>query len=145
MGERRRLGKLGSTQACRFGHACRRGDLARLAARTSDVETTIDHLASSGSSDGIQSVDLSNAICEQSSADRFFHKHQGSLCLSRFGFSLLGAELRRDLLVHLSAKIDLSLLKRPIGILELLVYRNHQFAIRPLCALRSRLGLPQFL
>ena len=99
----------------------------------------------SRSSDGIQPVDLSNAICEQSSADRFFHKHEGSLCLSRLGFSLLGAELGRDLFIHLSANVDLSLLERPMGILELLVYRSHQFAIRLLCALRSHLGLLKFL
>ena len=99
----------------------------------------------SRSSDGIQPVELLDAVCKQSSADRFFHEHEGSLCLSRFGFSLLGAELGRDLLIHLSGEIGLSLLERPMGVLELLVYRNHQFAIRPLCALGSYFGLSQFL
>src|SRR6185437_7493720 len=99
----------------------------------------------SASSDGVQPVELSNAICEQSFSDRFFHKYEGSLCLSRFGFSLLGAKLGRDLLIHLSAKIGLGLIKRTMGVLELLVHRDHQFAIGPLCALRPHLGLPQFL
>jgi hypothetical protein len=98
-----------------------------------------------GSSDVVQPVEFANAIVEQSPADRFFHKAECPLDLSRFGFSLLGAVLGRELLVRLSADIGLGVLKRPMGVLEFLVYRNHQLAIGPLCGLRSHLGLPHFL
>jgi hypothetical protein len=37
------------------------------------------------------------------------------------------------------------LIKRPMGVLEFLVYRNHQLAICALCGLCSHLGLPHFL
>jgi hypothetical protein len=74
-------------------------------------------LVPGGSSDGVQPVELANAIVEQSPADRFFHKPECPLYLSRFGFSLLSAELGRELLVRLSADIGLSLLERPMGVL----------------------------
>ena len=98
-----------------------------------------------GSSDVVQPVELANAIVEQSPADRFFHKTECPLDLSRFGFSLLGAVFGRELLVRLGADIGLSLVKRPMGVLEFLVHCNHQFVIGTLRGLRSHLGLPHFL
>jgi hypothetical protein len=102
-------------------------------------------LVRSRSSDGVQPVELLDAIGEQPSADRFFHKAEGALGLSHFGFGLLGAKLGRELLVRLSADIGLGLLEGPLGVLELLLYRNHQLAIGALGGFRSHLGLPHFL
>lgn len=98
-----------------------------------------------GSRHRIQPVELSNAVGQQSLADRFFDKRECALCLTRFGFGLLRAKLGGELLVHVSADIGLSLREGPIGSLELLVHRSHQLAIGLLGAFRSDFGFSHLL